>query len=426
MKSTIAAWRDEYLARRLVAEAKRFAAQPRRHRHALVLPAAGPGSLGDEAMLVAAGDILSRFGIDKLTVVSYGPNEDWKTLGAFGAVVPFGQRYQTDFWTTCRELITYFRDATHFLVLGADVMDGYYNPYEAVRRVIYTRIAAAAGLQTAIGSFSFNDSPHPRSVAALKSLDPATALIARDPVSQRRLQHRIAHHVALGADIAFLLQPAAATPVVAALQTWLTTARREGRQIVGINANYLVAPDHRREDRGEEMVAAYAAGLTEFLRSRRDVCLVLIPHDYRRMAGRYDDLQLLRMIAGRLPGEFTPQVRLIDQPLRAAEAKAIAAELDLVVSGRMHLAIAALGAGVPAAGITYQGKFEGLWVHFGLTGASLDPERLFSPGALASFLRDCTNQCSSWRATIREQNPRIRDLALVNLNQLCQGIRNKR
>ncbi|MDD5718936.1 MAG: polysaccharide pyruvyl transferase family protein [Candidatus Krumholzibacteria bacterium] len=408
------------MARRLVADARRFAEQPRRHRHALVLPAAGPGSLGDEAMLVAAGDVLSRFGIDKLTVVSYGPDEDWSPLGAFNSIVPFGHRYQTDFWTTCRELMMHFRDATHFLVLGADVMDGFYNPYEAVRRVIYTRIAAAAGLQTAIGSFSFNDAPHPRSVAALKSLDPTTALIARDPVSQQRLQDRIAHPVALGADIAFLLEPAAATPIVAALRAWLATVRSEGRQLVGINANYLVAPDHRREDRGEDMVAAYAAGLTGFLRTRRNVYLVLIPHDYRRMAGRYDDLQLLQMIAAQLPAEFAPRVRVIDQSLRAAEAKAIAAELDLVVSGRMHLAIAALGAGVPAAGITYQGKFEGLWKHFGLNGASLDPERLFAQGALESFLRDCIDQRDSWRTILRKRLPHINSLALVNFNQLCQ------
>jgi polysaccharide pyruvyl transferase WcaK-like protein len=42
-----------------------------------------------------------------------------------------------------------------------------------------------------------------------------------------------------------------------------------------------------------------------------------------------------------------------------------------VVTGRMHLAIGSLGAGVPVMCIVYQGKFEGLMSHFDLPSDAL-------------------------------------------------------
>jgi polysaccharide pyruvyl transferase WcaK-like protein len=419
LKQRLIAWSDERRARQLVAAASTLAGRPRGEPRLLTFTAAGPGSLGDEAMLVAAGAQMRARGVARQTVVSYGPGDDWQPLGTYDTVLAFGDRYRTAFWDTCRELMDAFADATHFLALGADVMDGYYSPYEAIRRAIYVRLAHAAGLQAAIGGFSFNATPHPRSVAALAAVPAPVALIARDPVSYRRLGARLARPVRLGADLAFLLEPTPDTPVVRGLTPWLQEQRDRGRLLVGVNANYLVDPRHRQADNGDALSTAYAEGLAAFCREHGHVSLVFLPHDYRRMAGRYDDLQLLQVIAARLPQDVAANLRVVADPLRAAEAKAIAGELDLVVSGRMHLAIAALGAGVPAAGITYQGKFEGLYEHLDLTDVSLGPDALFTPGALGRFLGSVAARRDDLAARIGARLPAIRALAGVNLEALC-------
>lgn len=419
VKQRLVAFLEERKTRLLERSARKLAMIPRPESSVLVFTAAGPGSLGDEAMLAAAGAALRERGLLRQTVVSYGPGVDWKPQGTYTDVLAFGDRYRTAFWETCEDLTHALANATHFLVLGADVMDGYYSPYEAVRRTIYTRLAHAAGVRAMIGGFSFNASPHPRSIAVLAALPPAIGLIARDPVSHRRLRGYIDRPVILGADLAFLLQPDTEAEAYRDLQPWFHRERAAGRLLLGVNANYLVDPRHREPDRGSAIVQAYAEGLSGFAAKHRKVSMVLIPHDYRRMAGRPDDLQLLQAIASQLPGHLAEHVRVLEVPLTAASAKAVVSELDLVASGRMHLAIAAMGAGVPAAGVTYQGKFEGLYEHFGLNGTSVGPEELFTPGVLASFLGRMVDRRDEMKATIRTHLPRVRRLAEDNLHVLC-------
>jgi polysaccharide pyruvyl transferase WcaK-like protein len=52
----------------------------------------------------------------------------------------------------------------------------------------------------------------------------------------------------------------------------------------------------------------------------------------------------------------------------------------------MHLAIAALGMNVPVMAATYQGKFEGLFHHFGLDDKYLlTPDRFLSQEMIDTF-----------------------------------------
>lgn len=413
--------REQYEAQRIAAFERRAAAfrnHPRPQTRALVFTAAGVGSLGDEAMLLAAGRIFRDHGIERLTVVSYGPGDAWRPLEPFDDVLDLGRRYSTAFWSTCEDILGTLGSTTHFLVLGADVMDGYYSPYECIRRSAYARMAAAAGVRTTIGGFSFNDSPHRRSVRSLASLPTAVHLMARDPLSWRRLRELLPREVDLGADLAFLLQPDTETDLVRSIVPWLEAERRDNRFVLGVNANYLVAPNYRAENTGDRLVEAYVRGLTAFASGTRPVSLLLIPHDFRAMVGRYDDLQLLQAIAERLPASLAAHTRVIDTRLGAREAKALVGHTDLVLSGRMHLAIAALDQGVPALGVTYQGKFEGLYEHFLVDGLSLAPDKLLEPGALESFLNQLATRRDDLAAAITRRLPQVRELAMANFAAL--------
>lgn len=411
--------REDWLARRFEQRARDLAERPRPHRRALVLPAAGPGSLGDEAMLMASGQVMRAHGIDQLTILSYGKDEAWSPVGEFDDVISIGHRYSSAFWQSCQQVLEALASVTHLLIQGADVMDGYYSPYESFRRATYARMAVAAGIRTTIGGFSFNDHPHPRSVRILDALPTSVRLVARDPISRQRLSARLGRPVHAGADMAFLLEPAADGPEIGRHRAWIDGERAQGRRVLGVNANYLVAPGQGARDPGADLAAAYAAGLSPLLTADSPASFLLIPHDHRAMAGRYTDLDLLEALAARLPDTASPHVRLVRERLDAAEVKNLAGRIDAVVSGRMHLVIAALGQGVPAAGVTYQGKFEGLYELFELDGLCLPPSDLLG-GKLTEFALGLLNGQARHRETIMAHLPRVRELAWVNFANLLE------
>lgn len=87
----------------------------------------------------------------------------------------------------------------------------------------------------------------------------------------------------------------------------------------------------------------------------------LISHDYR---GNDGDDRCLREIYDNLKQNYSDRLLYTTAKLTAGELKATAGLMDMIITGRMHLAIAALGMGIPVAVITYQDKFQGLLEHF--------------------------------------------------------------
>ncbi|WP_009632912.1 hypothetical protein [Synechocystis sp. PCC 7509] len=98
----------------------------------------------------------------------------------------------------------------------------------------------------------------------------------------------------------------------------------------------------------------------------------------------------------------------------AAEIKSIGADLDLVFTGRMPLAIACLGQGVPVAGVTYQGKFEFFFNHFSLQGMTIAPEKAFQTGTLASFLTDIISKSDDIRQIVQTNLAKVQALSDLN------------
>jgi colanic acid/amylovoran biosynthesis protein len=153
--------------------------------------------------------------------------------------------------------------------------------------------------------------------------------------------------------VAFLMRPArsAATDQ---LKDWCVVQRAAGRLVVGLSLNVLHA---------EGDTDAYAA------RSARIVAQAVPPHsafvpivhDYRGTPNDWDlTVRVIELLVGEghLPG---PRLRL-----SAPEVKPVCAELDILLTGRMHAAVAALGVGTPVFVLGYADKAEGLLSYFGL------------------------------------------------------------
>ena len=129
-------------------------------------------------------------------------------------------------------------------------------------------------------------------------------------------------------------------------------------------------------------------------------------------------LSRLESVLADLPGDRLLRLR---GPYSATEIKAVCRHFDFVMTGRMHLMIAAFGMGVPAVGVDYQGKFSGLITHFGLSEENLiSPSEICGDEALYAFIsRRFLDRAATGRQ-LREALPSVLAKAELNFSEPCE------
>jgi len=300
-----------------------------------------------------------------------------------------------------------------FYILGADVMDGAYSEVRTLDRLIWASLAATAGLQTAIVNFSFNERPAEKVVQAFRNLPSRVRLIARDPKSRTRLQEHLGRPVGFSADVAFLLKEDPAARVVANARSFVNQQKKESRVLVGVNVNPQVLGRKPDDSAVKRLVNVYADTLARLFRLDTGRCsFIFLPHDFR---GAPSDLSLSDDVLGLLPDDVKQHCLLPGTPYRAAEVKAICGGLDVILSGRMHVAILGLSQAVPVVSVTYQGKFEGLYEHFRLPGLTISPDEVLQPGSLYALLGQVIDRRGALRLQIEGRLPSVRRLAENNI-----------
>jgi polysaccharide pyruvyl transferase WcaK-like protein len=237
---------------------------------------------------------------------------------------------------------------THtFRLIGADIVDGFYSPLTTGLRLSTAQTFAYAGCDARIVSFSFCATPAPSIAQLWRQLPRSLGLLTRDPESQRRLSALLGRNVAQAADLAFLLE-SDATGTEEQLD-WIQLQRARGRTVVGIGVNALLLNEPGRR--------ALAQVLSRLMQQQPELSLLLVSHDFR---AKSSDLEAARGTLSHIAPELLDRVSVVAREYGPRQLKAIARQLDAVVSGRMHFSIAALSQGVPAFCFRYQGKVEGL------------------------------------------------------------------
>jgi polysaccharide pyruvyl transferase WcaK-like protein len=303
-----------------------------------------------------------------------------------------------------------------FYCLGADVMDGYYFPYATCKRVELVSLAAKSGANAAILGFSFNDKPDIECVRALKNLPQNVRLCARDPISHDRLIRHLDRTIELVADLAFLLPQNVSSPITNEISKWIYDERLNNRIIVGVNANYLpVGISDTMSISHQDIVDAYVKILVELSDQEQQFSFVLIPHDRRKNDGKCSDDDLASMIKNKLPAYLKQHCVKLPFPCSSVEIKSICNHIDLALTGRMHVAIACLGVGVPVLCITYQGKFEGLFQYFEIDERMLlEPQVLLEIEKINFLIREVVCNKEKIRKTINSKLLMIEKLSLKN------------
>lgn len=383
----------------------------------LLLPPEAPGGLGDEAMVVASISTLRQQGTNHMGLVAFNPRLEYPVPVAEAIDMRDYFIYSSGLKFLQKSIEFGYKVSRYeqFYCLGADLMDGHYSDYVTLKRVKLVELAAKAGVKSTILGFSFNNAPTPLAVQALRSLPSHVNLYVRDAISEERLTARLNRPIPLVADVAFLLHPAESSELLSTVFQWIEKQRNTGRTLVGINPNSLLLKQQDGKT-FEDLIQGYAQNLVSLFSRNPNLSFVLLPHDSRNIKGSPSDDRLARAILQELPVEMQPYCCKIPFPCRAAEIKAIVGKLDVVLSSRMHLAIACLGQSIPVVCITYQGKFDGLFRHFAIEGMTVSPEDLLQPESekVVNCVISTLENREKIHQKIQVQLPQVQQLSLAN------------
>ena len=372
------------------------------------------GSRGDHATISSTLDVLRKANpnLEAAVVCRSGAEIDSSAKSLCMLPIPLPHsRFSEPRWL--RRLGFFGADAA--VIMGADVLDGHYDIVWPVQMLRIGDYLARCGTRVSILGFSFNDHPDLRMKSVFARLPRNVRINVRDPTSARRFERFSTVPYSLVADIAFLLE-AKVPEGGAELTSWLEARRAAGRCIIGININssFVGLDAHLRE----AFVSAAAKALQLVAQERR-VSWVLIAHDFRPEG----DNKILRALEEKLRQLIPCDVYRIPGEPSAPELKHIASLMDGVVASRAHLAIASLGQSVPVAALGYQGKFEGLFDHFGYPRRLLlDGSMVINPPLIRDLLHGLIEDLPKLGAHIRARLPYIQELARRNLDNVL-GIR---
>lgn len=359
------------------------------------------GAKGDEAMMTATIDRVRRLSPDVEIgiVIATQAAADLATAKGFQPISAWKRPFS---YAEAVATITAFRpDIT--VVLGADVLDGYYSVINSIRMLLIADLSARLGAQVVILGFSFNASPAPALAPIFRHLHERVHVNLRDQVSFDRFVAFAGFEPHFVADVAFLLLPNESTPAVSEITAWIDSRRRAGRQVIGFNIHHMLF--RHATSAQDAAIDATAAATLARVHAHRPVAFLLISHDSRKDHG--DDNSLMP-VRERLQGDLGDDIRYSPATLSAAEIKAIVSHLDGVVTARMHLAIAALGSGIPVAAVTYQDKFQGLLQHFAIDPAfALAPAEYLNDGRLEAMILRFIDELGPLGELVRSRLPDV-------------------
>ena len=168
-------------------------------------------------------------------------------------------------------------------------------------------------------------------------------------------------------------------------------------------------------DEIQKACSTLADMIIQLLDSYPNLSFLFVPHDNR---GKLSDTVVLPIIAQHLTKKgYAERIKEIKEVYHADQIKAMAGLCDIMVCSRMHLAIGALSSGVPVMAATYQGKFHGLFKHYGLPeDLLLSPSDFISPQFISVFEK-LLKERRRLENIIKEKQLKITTLSTKNIEK---------
>jgi O-antigen/teichoic acid export membrane protein/polysaccharide pyruvyl transferase WcaK-like protein len=360
------------------------------------------GSVGDQALFGGLVSMLKRSGATRARVLCR-PGAGMPTPDGLGvtAMPLWGSMGQAG------QLARQLQDANAFILIGADVLDGFYSRFESLLRLKIAEFCAERGVPTLLISFSFNGQPDRVVARAMADLPASVVVLCRDKLSHERLVKIMGDRVTLTADVAFNLQPSEHGKLAANVRAWLDGGHHGNGPVIAWNLSPHALQDLSADQRSQAMVAS--GEVISRLITQRDASVVLLPHDFRSIASDYT---MLNQVLDQVPAAVRHRVLLAEGPYTAADVKECCQNFDLVLTGRMHLMIAALGRDVPVLAVEYQAKFIGMLTHFDMSSDHiLEGRDIYEPDRLQARICSTLDRLAQTRQKIASHRPKVEHMA---------------
>ena len=387
----------------------------------VIIPAAPEtvvGSRGDEAMItVAIQNFRERFPIDVIYILVNGniANENIQKAHLDNNIKVI----------ECSNTIYSVRDVfnqicvikpAEVVIIGADCMGGVYSPkYSLVLLSIY-RLSVHAGIKTFLFGFSYNEHPYNGINKAFRYMNDLTYNI-RDPHSLERFNKFTHIKGNLVADAAFLLKPRIDFESYDEIKSWVDNLHIHEQLVIAFNFHPMLRKYNQESERGND-AKSVAKNLVSALKTHSNVNFLLLPHDDRNGIGDMVMLDIINTIL--LESGFANRILYLRNVPRASHLKAICALMDGVISGRLHLAIASLGSGVPVLVGSYQDKFKGLLRHFKISNDYVLSIADFCDESFQDKFNQFISNLSDLKIHVRQELPAVMTFAQNNLKAYYQ------
>lgn len=385
--------------------------------HILIMPAsAKSGNLGDQAMLWGLYEHQESLGEMATFHLCTGVSDDsWQKA----MVERFPDINYQKVWRRFLSPLTIIRfakifpDYSGFYLLGADTLDGYYGLCVSRIRLRLLMLATMYFEDVRALGFSFNHSP--RGVTKLfQKLNKKVVFKVRDPVSRSRLENDGVESQ-LVADLAFMMSVGDYRAKQPVELVRFMECNRDGSILLAVNVNCLLAIKF------DNYLPNLEYALAELM-STGPYRIFFLPHDMRDTGGHTDYSSCEDLYARLVERNISPDrlYLLRARPQDAAFVKGLVGQCDMLISGRMHLGIAAVSQGVPCLFFEYQGKQGGMLQMLDLAEDCL--VRSSASGVLLSKkVTDMLDRLEEHRFRIESAVPPIKLLSQRNLCANCSS-----
>lgn len=388
--------------------------KPKGERHFCIFHISTLGSLGDTAMAYSIiSQIREKDPQAKITLLIHRDQdrphlEEFQveiiSLEGYFAILP--KRDAT------KRIAQAINDCTDFIIPGADVLDGVYSPGGAFRRIYTGLMAQKSGARVHVIGFSFSHRAPETTRRLFRDRCQDFNIVCRDPLSAGRLSEVMGREIPSGADLAFLL-PVGEICLHSAAQSaenMVAKWRSEGRPVVVFNANPLSFSNALPQSSRTQVVNALASALDVFAQES-NAGILFLTHDNRKA---HSDAAFLSEIIAALKTDFPRH--FVPETVQPTDIKRLCSLSDLVVTGRMHLGIAGLGAGKTTMVTDYQGKVRGLYDLFKCPELALDLAEIIQKDRLKSLMMEALANRKVYEERISERLPSIKALSRKNLS----------
>jgi colanic acid/amylovoran biosynthesis protein len=341
-RDTLSHWTDAVVLYPVYKAISLTVRSPDASRAAILVATPGSGNIGDQAMIEAFLENVPGEVVIVARKVSDVSIPEWARQRVHITELPnliYGG-LRSNHLKNIAEFAALLHRASSLSLVGADVMDGAYNPRASIRRSNLVRLGQSLGVQSRILGFSWNgQASRPVLEAAVRASKAGVRMMLRDPISKARALAGGLRNTVEVADVVF-------RGTTSTEPTGLLSSTQGKVALVNISAHI---------ESSFSQVDEYVQVVTHL--DKHGYHVILVPHVSRDGS---DDLALARKLQSRLQ----VKVDLVGELLSPEAIRGLCRHASLVITGRMHLSIIALSQGVPSIILSSQGKVEGLAQRF--------------------------------------------------------------